>query len=227
MKKKIPYKILEALQNDKTENLELVTVVNDSRAIVSLADKDVESDFFFKISNADAIQGVSHYLVSFKPADLSRLKAVSSTLDLTATIQFLNQWLGILKQYNSINTIYDDPIFVENKKRFEEQFIILDQDADIVGFELSQQLFLDEYLKNVKSKIIKLQAGKSRNDIKELNYISLEAESIRQVLTIESKNKIIKRLSKLWAMAQKSGLDVIKEIFVNVTADLIKKLITG
>lgn len=35
------------------------------------------------------------------------------------------------------------------------------------------------------------------------------------------------RLSKFWGRAQKTGLQVIKEIFVNVTAELVKRLMLG
>lgn len=114
-----------------------------------------------------------------------------------------------------------------NQERFEKQFDILDEDADISSFNLSQQIFLDEYLSNVKSKLLVLQEGRSGDELKELEALAFEATEIQSDLTKATKRQIVKRLSKLWAKAQKVGIDVIKEIFVNVTAELTKRLLTG
>ena len=46
-------------------------------------------------------------------------------------------------------------------------------------------------------------------------------------MTKKTKQQIFKRLTKFWAKAQKTGLDVIKEVLINVTAEITKQLLLG
>jgi hypothetical protein len=227
MKKKIPLAILEALQPVADNNLDLTKTVKDPDSMFHLVDKDESSDFYFKVTKQEARSGKLNYLIDFKPRSKDNVNPHSVWLTLDGVLTTIKKWLELLQAYNKIHTIYDDPILKRNQERFEKQFDILDEDADTTSFDLSQQIFLDEYLSNVKSKLLALQEGRAEKEVKELEELSLEATEIQSDLTKATKRQIVKRLSKLWAKAQKIGLDVIKEIFVSVTAELAKRLLTG
>jgi hypothetical protein len=138
--------------------------------------------------------------------------------------QFKN-WLGLLDQYETIESFFDDPIIKSNAGKFYQKFDIIDENADVETFDLEQQLFLEEYLDNSRKKLEKLKKGKTKDKIIEIEILENETEEIKSALTIESKKRIMIRLSKFWGRAQKTGLQVIKEIFVNVSTELMKKLL--
>jgi len=190
-----------------------------------LVDRDTKSDFYFKITKQESRAGKLVYLLDYKPKNKDKVDANSLWLTLESIPAHLEKWFGLLKAYNSIHTVYDDPITKSNQERFEKQFEILDEDADTATFDLQQQLYLDNYLDNVKTKLIKLKEGRPENESKVLDEIAEEATEIQVKLTKETKSQIIKRLSRLWARAQKLGLEVIKEIFVNVAVEIAKKLL--
>jgi predicted transcriptional regulator YdeE len=227
MKKKIPLAILEALQPVADNNLDLTKTVKDSNSMFHLVDKDENSDFYFKVSKQEVQGGKLTYLIEFKPKNKENVNPHSAWLPIESVVTSITKWLELLQAYNKIHTIYDDPILKSNQERFEKQFEILDDDADSTSFDLEQQMFLDEYLNNVKSKLLALQLGKPENQVIELENLATEASEIQGILTKETKRQIVNRLSKLWAKAQKVGLDVIKEIFVSVTTELAKRLLTG
>ena len=103
--------------------------------------------------------------------------------------------MDILKEYNNINSIYDDPIIERYQKEFEVQFDIPDDDADIASYDLDKQLFIDNYLDNI---IKKLEAAKTENNEKEISEIIYDADSLRKQQTQLTKRQIIKKLSTIW-----------------------------
>jgi hypothetical protein len=227
MKKKIPLAILEALQPVADNNLNLIKVVQDNNSMFHLLDKDENSDFYFKVSKQEIRNGNLNYSIEYKPRSRDLINAHSTWVTSEGVLQVIKMWLELLMSYNKIDTIYDDAILKSNQERFEKQFEILDDNSETTSFDLNQQIFLDEYLNTVKSKLIALQEGRSTSQVKELEELSIEATEIQNDLTTQTKSQIIKRLSRLWGKAQKVGLDVIKEIFVSVTAELAKRILTG
>jgi hypothetical protein len=167
------------------------------------------------------------YLVEYKPKNRDDPRGHSEWSDLDSVIILIQNWLALLDAYNKIHTVYDDPILRSNQERFEKQFDIHEPDADYAPFNLAQQLYLDEYLNSVKSKILTLKEGRSESEKNDLAELEQEASEIQKDLTREPKRVIVKRLSRLWAKAQKVGLDVIKEILVSYTVELTKRILTS
>lgn len=227
MKKKIPLAILEALQPIVNSNLSLIQIVKDSNSMFHLIDKDENSDFYFKVSKQEVRSGHLNYSIEYKPKSKDQINANSTWVTSDGVLQVIKMWLELLMSYNKIHTIYDDPILKSNQERFEKQFEILDDDSKTTSFDLNQQIFLDDYLNTAKSKLLTLQEGRNENQVKELEELIIVASEIQNDLTKQTKSQIIKRLSRFWGKAQMLGLDVIKEIFVSVTAEIAKRLITG
>jgi hypothetical protein len=129
--------------------------------------------------------------------------------------------------YNAIQTIYDDPIIKSNQERFEREFNLVDEDAKASSFDLKQLLFLEDYLETAKSKLLTLKEDADEATKIEIEELEIEAIKIKADLTKQTKYQIFKRLTKFWAKAQKTGLEVIKELFISVTTELTKQLLLG
>ena len=227
MKKKIPLAILEVLQPIIDKNLELIKPVKYEDGISYLVDNDENSDFYFKVIRQEASNNKNGYIVEYKPTNKDNVKANSHWTDIKDINSYITEWLKIISSYNAIQTIYDDPILKSNQERFEKEFNLVDEDAQTSSFELKQLLFLEEYLDTAKSKLSTLKQNATKETTIEIEELENEVANIKADMTKQTKQQIFKRLTKFWAKAQKTGLDVIKEVLINVTAEITKQLLLG
>jgi hypothetical protein len=139
----------------------------------------------------------------------------------------IKEWLETIDSYNKIKTVFDDPILKTYERNFLNEIDIVDEDANVAPFDLKQQLYLDDYLSSVDEKLQKLKENKTTEEIDQLSELQIEAKSIRKDITKLTKRNLVNRLAGLWAKSQKVGIEVIKEVFVSVTAELAKRLLIG
>ena len=227
-KKNIPLVVLEAIEplidQSESENF-LITTGEDS--ILKFEDSDEDSNFYFEILGSANKANKTEITIDFKP------QSKSSTANHKVVIQHsqlgvqFKEWKLRLDAYSKLGKIFEDPILKRNEERFLTQFDILDEDADDSSFNLDQQLFLDEYLEVSKQKLAQLKERSDESTTKELEKLEIEADEIRKDLTKATKRRVIQKLARFWAKAQKAGIPVIKEIFINVMAELTKKLLVG
>ncbi|HLP50023.1 MAG TPA: hypothetical protein VK154_04020 [Chitinophagales bacterium] len=227
MKKNTPLTILEMLQPIVNNNSDIIEQVKTVELLYHIIDRDPNSNFFFKVVKREAQSNKEFFRLEYKPKSKDSILAFAPLVERAALSDTLNSWIKIIKGYNAIHTVYDDPIIKANQERFEKQFEILDDDAEYAPFDLQQQLFLNEYLETVQVKLVELQDGKSEIEVKELNELKEEAKQIQNDLSKQPKKKIVKALTWLWAKAQKVGLPVIKEIFLTSVKEITKHIISG
>lgn len=226
MKKKIPIQVLEVLQPIADQNRVLVSAARDQEAIFHLIDNDKESDFYFKVIKKDASDSKISYAVEFKPRNKEDVSTVVLSLGIEEMKHFANLWVSYIETYENIQTIFDDPILKNDQQRFQSQFNIVDEDADCNSFDLDKQIYIDTYLRTMKKRLPEFKEGKTAEQIEEINELDAIATEIQMNLTRETKSEVIQRLSYFWAKAQRVGIDVIKEVFVNVLSDLTRKLLS-
>ena len=224
-KKEIPLIILQAIEPYFKEKSELFNLTEPEESLLKIVDADIESDFFFEIRDCKHQNNRISVSLKMKPKSNSQTDIFNIDIEYKQINDYFQRWKKILEDYSK--TIYQDPIVKINQERFFEKYDILDEDADYATFDLEQQIYLDEYLSKTQDKILKLKKGKSEKEKAELDDLSKDAEKIKEVITKESKRKIIKRLSKFWGKAQKIGLPIIKEILINFSTELAKKLLLG
>lgn len=228
MKKKIPLTILEALQPISDKNVNLVHQIHDDNSMFHLVDNDEKSDFYFKVlPKTENRNGQLNFLIERKPITKENVQAAGDWQTVEGIVGQLRIWLDLLKGYNEIQTIYDDPITKAYSDQFLKEVEIVDDDASTAPFSLKQQLYLDDYLSEAQNKIEALKVNRSKEEIQQLDELKVDAKNLQKDLTKLTKSQVVKRLSKFWGKAQKVGLDVIKEIFVSVTSEIVKRLITG
>ena len=227
-KKKIPITILKSLESFVSLTGEKFKIIDPKENLLHVLDIDNTSDFYFQIEKYEKKQnGNFQFLMNRKPTNENENGVQRNWIDIKDLETQFKTWIDLLDQFETTESFFDDPILKSNAERFFQKFDIVDENADIETFELEQQLFLEEYLDNSRKKLEKLKNGESEEKILEIEILEKETEEIKSALTTESKKKIMIRLSKFWGRAQKTGLQVIKEIFVSVTAELAKRLMLG
>jgi hypothetical protein len=226
-KKDLPLVVLKAIEPYLKKHDTKYEIIDPKDSILKIIDSDPTSDFFIEILKSEISGGKTVLNIAFKPKNRSNTNFHTLPIEYTSFDKYFQSWVAMLDEYEKVDSIYDDPIVKQNAEKFFQKFDILDEDADYTTFDLEQQLFLEEYLINTKEKLKSLKDGQSKDKVAELDELEKDADEIRNVLTKDSKRKIIRRLSIFFGKAQKSGLEVIKEIFINVSAEIVKKLLLG
>jgi len=227
-KKKLPITILKALESFVNLTGEKFKIIDPKDNLLYVLDIDNTSDFYFKIEQYKKMQnGSFQFLMDRKPVNVNENGNHRGWIDIKNLEAQFKSWLNLLDQYETTESFFDDPILKSNAERFFQKFEIVDENADKETFDLEQQMFLEQYLDESKEKLKKLKEKQPPEKIIEIEILEKETEEIKNALTTESKKKIMVRLSRFWGRAQKTGLQVIKEIFVSVTAELVKRLMLG
>jgi hypothetical protein len=123
-----------------------------------------------------------------------------------------------------VKSPYDDPILKQYEAEFISDFNIIDEDAEFTGYNLEQQLFIDEYLDRV---VKLLDSHTDENNKEQIKSINKDISELRKRLTVISKKQTIEALAKIWAKSRKIGFPIIKEIYIQVRNEIIKQLVQG
>lgn len=227
-KKKLPITILKALESFVSLTGDKFKVVDPKDNLLFVLDIDDTSDFYFKIEQYKKMQNGSFQLLMDRKPTSEHENGIKRTwIEIKHLESQFKSWLNLLDQYETTESFFDDLILKSNTERFFQKFEIIDDNEDKETFDLEQQIFLEQYLDDSKEKLQKLKEKQSPEKVIEIEILEKQTEEIKNALTTESKKKIMIRLSKFWGRAQKTGLQVIKEIFVSVTAELAKKIMLG
>lgn len=227
MIKKIPLDLLKVIENADPKLKSNIYITKNENSLALFKDKDENSDFYFDIIRVNPNSSSLAYEIRFCPRDSNDVRSFHTAVTIDTIKRYLDNWLTIIDEYNSVENIFEDPILSEYRKQFETKFEIIDEDADYAPFDLDKQLYIDNYLTDTKNKLHKLKEHKTEPEIKEIEELENEIEDISKNLTTDTKKKVFKRLAKFWAKAQKTGLDIMKEIFVKSVVEVGKWLITG
>jgi len=227
MKKKVPLSVLQVLNKFTQDNSEIVEPLFETEHLLHLVDTDENSDFFYTIKKSEVKDGKLVYLVSYKPQNSENINSVEGWLQIRAVENTVYEWLENIKEYNKYSPVFDNAIYKIYKNEFIKKFDIVEEDASYSPFNMEQQLILDDYLNTSLVKVLELKKGKNDKEVKELEQVESDIKKIKNNLTKEPKRKIVRRLSGFWAKAQLIGLDVFKELFINISSELIKKLMLG
>lgn len=234
-KKDLPIILLQALNSLNTELFSLSKglenlIDNDfnEKKLPIFKDSEKGSEFKFEIKNVSlSREGSPIFTVESAPSSKINNKPSLTSQNEKGTVIMFQRWIDWLKIYENLYLTPEDELQKKYQDEFYTEFEILEEDANKEPFSLKQQIYLNEYLTNSQEKLKLLAQSKSQEEQIEINNLISEAETIKKVLTKESKNKIIKRLSKFWGGARKTGIELIKEIFIEIAAEISKKILLG
>ena len=232
-KKELPLKMVIGIKNLKDH---IKTIVKQSKHLkieiedvleIRVIDTDENSEFSFEIYNCRLFQDTPYFSFLFKPQSDAEIEGLSMELPLLEALNKFNEWCNIIDSYNKVNLTPDEDILKSNEERFLEEFQLLDDDANQSSFNLSQLLYLDDYLAKVHETLNQFKEEKSEADIVMIDELQKDVADTKATLTRNTKNEVLSKLVKIWSKAQMIGLDIAKDVFVKYITELTVKLIGG
>lgn len=219
MKKKIPLQVLETIEpylNRKGESFDAVTP---GGKLLKFKDKDDSSDFYFNIETYKNENGFQ-LLIDWKPINKQTTANKKIWIKAEQLDLYFNKWLELLNGYETVKTIYDDPILEAFTEEYYTEFEIVDDNGDVNPFSTKQVLLLDAHLDSIQKKIDKFQTRENRTEIEKIKN---NIENLRNNLTKKSKNWVIAQVSKIWAQITKQGPKLMKEFLSETKKQAIKE----
>jgi len=219
MKKKLPLAVLETLEKFVQLKGEQFEVVNPDQFLVKIIDKDIKSDFYFNIETFKIENGLK-LIIDYKPHSKLNLSNVRFEIDEKGLGAQFNNWISLLKGYETVNSFFDDPIIKSFAEEYFAEFEIIDKDADTKPFSTKQILLIDEHLDYIENNIDKFKTN--QNEIQILG-IKEEVKILRENLTTKPKVFIVKSLSLIWAKLTKQGTQFLKEFLTEAKKQAIRE----
>ena len=228
-KKDLPVTALQALNrlNVQLEKIaqsqeDLVERTFNDSNLVCYSDIDANSTFKFELKNIELSKETPIFTVELSPSsnisnDLKDFRTGEKQI-----LQQFSNCIGRLGVYERTNLTSEEEFFRKYKEEFYTEFEIIDEDAETTTFELKQQLFLDQYLEHMENKLLPA----AKDDI-EIQAVVSDVQELRQNLGKETKKKVIKRFSSIFAKLRKSSVKLLGEFYTEAKKELFKRMITG
>lgn len=226
MKRTIPLALIQTIEKTVAENRHLIKFIEEDNSLLYLKDANKESDFYFRIKAIDNKKagGNNDFIVEKKPFSARQVEPKGILAKYDSLENLLKQWIELLKEYNKVGSIFEDLILESYQNQVEDKFQILDEDAHVAPFDLNRQLWLEEYLDKV---IETVEKRKDETNVNEVEEIIEESRQLQKELSQSTKSQVIKKLSRILAKGWKLSLDIVKELIIDVSAEVIKKSLMG
>ena len=205
---------------EETDGLVTKTFSDNNLICFEYADED--SGFQFELIKLELSNSTP--IISFQISPSSNInndKSVKRLQEKEVVANFQN-WLGWLKVYEKSNLTEEDEFLKKYQEEFYTEFEIVDEDANTSPFSVEQQLFLDQYLAYVETKLIP-----QAKDNVEIAEIIIDVKLLREDLGRETKKNISKKFSSIFAKLRKSSIKLLGEFYGAAKKELFKRLITG
>lgn len=219
-KKEIPLIIHQELNYLRKQYSKYFKLAGTSKPLIKFEDTDENSNFYFQINSFIKNGNDFIYETSCKPISENDLAGIARTLRFQDLETKLKNWINIIDRFDETPHYSQDPVIDSYTKEYFDEYKILDEDADFEPFDIQRQLLIDKYLEN---SIKFLENYQEKNQNINLSEPKDFAISLRENITQLTKNEVIKRLSKFWAICRKKGLPILKEIFFELAKELINE----
>lgn len=224
MKKRIPLELLELIQPLADSYSDIVQVVKDDTSLFKLVDTDPRSSCYFQVVRQENKEGKAGYIIKYYPRSKSLVEEYSTWVVLDTIPSSLDRWYNIIKGYNSISTIHDDPILKQYEDEFYNDFRIVEEDAKQMRFNFSQQLLLTGYLDKIEEYLEHDNTGIAIENKSELKD---EINELKKSIGVDTKDGYIRKQAGLWAKFRKYSVKgcefIIKEFSKEVIKEALKR----
>jgi hypothetical protein len=224
-KKDIPFELAEAIEPIYAASTNLISYNKDEICYYNFIDKDENSKFFFKIYNRTDKRfsqvKTGEYVVVRKPYS----KKIHGSSSYSGTVENIvsefREWISLIKEYNDLSSMYDEPFEKKYSQYFYEEFTILDDDADTSPFNPKQQEYIEEYLSELAENLV---TSESESEEK-VQLIIKEIESLKSALPFSTKNEVMRKISKIWAKTYVNAKKVAQWFFNKMKEELPKAIL--
>jgi hypothetical protein len=220
-KKDIPYNVLKKIEPYLKNTDSLFNLCEPGDSLLLIKDSDEKSDYFFEIMSYTYPNNQLTLDVKFKPKNFDTISEHTLRIKGSSLDGYFESWKNILIAYQSIKTVYDDPIIKQYTEEFFQQIKIVEVDADIASFSFDKQLLIDDYCETVSLRLGEL---KTDNNATNIDLLQQRIDDLRKTQSQKSKNEVVYNLANIWAIARKIGIKFFKSVFSN-PFDQIQKLI--
>ena len=219
-KKKFPLDILQQLNVLKTNYPpDVCKIVKSDDALIRYEDIDESSEFYFQINSFTEKNREFYYNITRKPADRNTLEKTNQSLNYSSLREHLKIWENIIREFNDTPHFDEDPIINSYTEEFFE-YRIIEDDADTASFDIKRQLLIDKYLDDSIKYLEQCQKENLGTDMSEPIEAAVD---LKQTLTKLTKNQVLRKLAKFWAIARKKGLSFFKQVFFELAKEVIKE----
>lgn len=224
MKKTVPLAILQIIEPILTQlDQARLTVDRTSDSIFRVTDAEPGSDFFFEVMTASINStGNNSVRMKYKPANAVDIGVLENNFGAAQIPTLFSHWLTVIKGYQNVKSVYDDPILKQYAEDFYTEFESADEDATTVSFNLKQQLLLDSALSQV---IQVLESKKDDTNREAISELIEQAEEIQATVTESTKQETLTKMSKLFAKIQKGSIKWIKDVYPIIEKEVIGAIV--
>ncbi len=202
------------IRNYVEKNGDIIFKAEDTPFILRIEDKEINSDFFYEISNPRYESSKVIFTVKFGPSNINSIKAGTFHFDQASSLDYFYKWCDYIREYHNTILTPEEEVISGYEEEFYYNFEIIDDDADKIAYDLPTQIVINNFL--VAS--VDFLGNDSSNQ-----YLAEEAESLRKDLSQLSKKETIERLSRFFAKVRYKSLALLKEIFDLGKKELFKK----
>ncbi|WP_157593187.1 hypothetical protein [Rufibacter tibetensis] len=225
-KKEYPLFFLRDVKSLMQQTREFVKVNDDVLVItkneefeITIKDSAKDSNFEFSIFKPYILENRVNYTVQFNPINHLRLDIHKVNTTSEFVIDHLKKWTRIIKEYNLIDLSPEEKILSEYEREFYDEFEIVDEDADVLPYNLETQVKIHAFLLHAVNVL--------RKDEEENSALIIEASDLQNDLPNLTKKNTVKRLSKFFAKVRQKSLPLLKEILVEGKKEIFKRMISS
>lgn len=219
MKKNTPLQVLQTLEPYLTNNSPLCELTQPGDLLMKFKDKDDDSDFYFNILQYKTDTEFL-LLIEWKPMTSNTVSNKQMWIKASLLETYFKNWIDLLRAYENVKTIFDDPIIEAFADEYYTEFEIIDDDANEKPFKTKQILLLNEHLEDIHNRIGEFIDEENKTEIQEIINDVIE---LRANLSKKSKKWVIKNLSLVWAKITKQGPVFMKEFLSETSKFVIKE----
>ncbi len=229
-KKEYPLIQLQSIELMLKKLRELVSIHSDivelvgSKNLIRIKDMDLKSNFFFRVydSKLETTQKVNFNFEYLPKNSVLSQDAENKIDDLDGVVRSFNKWVSLIQNYNKINLTQEDEYINFYEKELYDEFVILDIDANNIPFDYLRQEGLYKYLTIIENKLIESNVGHDS-----LDDLIEESQDLKRDISRITKNKTIKRLSRLMAKVKVKAVDVFYFVLDVGKKEAVKSLLNG
>ena len=227
MKKTIPFDLLKLVEEIYRINADVLEVNKPENSFYHFYDKE-NSNFYYNIlrdpsKNFNSPNPKYFYVVSFPKNENQLTKSIDNFLTAADLSEHFKSWIRIIRLFNETNSIYDDPFIKTYQRFFYDEIKIIDVDAEVVPFDPDKQEKLGVYLDYIEAILLEEKTSSEDEDV--LKEIISDVQNTKKDLNTLSKNKVISRISRIWAKVYKWNKEQAKEIIKKAKEELLKEVI--
>jgi hypothetical protein len=203
------------------KNSDILSIKEDNEDAFEVVDKD--GIFFYRVTNPRIIPNSLQTLftINYAPVNRSNTEAYKNEVFAKDIATNFETWLNIIMEYETITLTEEEQFARQYEAEFEQEFTIVDEDADTKSFEHEKQVGLYNLLTYIEERIPEVADNKDETVIEIIEEAGVLKNNIQRL----TKKKVIQSLSKLFAKIKMKGIKLFIEVIDIAKKEAIKKLI--